>query len=113
MSSGVKQVSTPDPYANGTSAPVQTTTTASATTTSTTTTAVTTTSVIAGSGVAGDANGDGEVDFGDIVLIMQSLANPNKYQIAPENRDNADVHQKGNGITDGDALTIQKYLLKH
>jgi len=76
------------------------------------TTTAATTSVTAATGTAGDANGDGDVDFGDIVLIMQSLANPNKYQIAPENRNNADVHLRGNGITNGDALTIQKYLLK-
>jgi hypothetical protein len=47
----------------------------------------------------------------DVVLIMQSLANPNKYTIAPENRDNADVERRGNGITNADALSIQRYLL--
>ncbi|WP_051411556.1 dockerin type I domain-containing protein [Ruminococcus flavefaciens] len=111
MSSGVKQTATPDPYANGTSNPVQTTTSATTTTTTTTTTIATSTTLPKGNGVAGDANGDGEIDMSDIVLIMQSLANPNKYQIAPENRDNADVNLRGNGITNGDALAIQKYLL--
>ena len=42
---------------------------------------------------------------------MQYLANPNKYQIAPENRDKADVEHRGNGITTADALSIQRYLL--
>lgn len=32
-------------------------------------------------GVKGDANGDGQVDMSDVVLIMQALANPNKYGI--------------------------------
>ena len=31
--------------------------------------------------VAGDGNCDGQVDMGDAVLIMQALANPNKYGI--------------------------------
>lgn len=72
----------------------------------------TTTTNKAGNGISGDANGDGGVDFADVVLIMQSLANPDKYQIAPENRENADVNLKGNGITNADAAAIQKYLLK-
>ncbi|WP_024859956.1 dockerin type I domain-containing protein [Ruminococcus flavefaciens] len=118
MSSGVSQVSTPDPYAVDTT-PVETTsstTTATTTTTSTTTTTtvVTTTSTTTAPipvGKAGDANGDDQVDMSDVVLIMQSLANPDKYQIAPENRDKADVESKGNGITTADALSIQRYLL--
>ncbi|SEH40776.1 Pectate lyase [Ruminococcus flavefaciens] len=111
MSSGVKQTSTPDPYANGTSNPVQTTSSAATTTTTTSMTTSTSTALPNNNGVAGDANGDGEIDMSDIVLIMQSLANPNKYRIAPENLTNADVNQRGNGITNGDALAIQKYLL--
>ena len=42
---------------------------------------------------------------------MQSLANPDKYQIRPELRVNADVYERGGGITANDALAIQKYLL--
>ena len=60
---------------------------------------------------AGDANGDGIIDMADAVLIMQSLANPDKYMIAAENALNADVSGRGNGITTSDALAIQKYLL--
>jgi hypothetical protein len=71
----------------------------------------TTVSLPSGAGLAGDANGDGEVSMGDAVLIMQSLANPSKFQIAPENADNADVYQKGSGVTNMDALSIQKYML--
>ena len=93
-----------------------TSTTASSTTivgTTTTSPAVTTTvtTEVTNQGTAGDSNGDGAVDMSDAVLIMQSLANPDKYGIAAENMLNADVNNRGNGITSSDALAIQKYLL--
>lgn len=67
----------------------------------------------------GDANCDYELDMSDIVLIMQSLANPNKYglegtdkhHITEKGIECADVDNSGNGITANDALKIQKYLL--
>ena len=67
----------------------------------------------------GDANCDSLVDMSDVVLVMQSLANPNKYGIKGTNEhhitekgiDCADVEGNGNGITSSDALKIQKYLL--
>ena len=94
----------------------ETSTTASSTTTveTTTTNPATTTTVTTESaqqGMAGDSNGDGAVDMSDAVLIMQSLANPDKYVIAAENMLNADVDNRGNGITSSDSLAIQKYLL--
>jgi hypothetical protein len=54
----------------------------------------------------------------DVVLIMQSLANPNKYGISgsdekhmtEEGQKNADVIGN-NGVTTDDALAIQLYLL--
>ena len=56
----------------------------------------------------------------DAVLIMQVLANPNKYglngtdptHITLEGMVDGDVEGNGNGITSNDALAIQKYLLK-
>ena len=65
----------------------------------------------------GDVNGDGTVDLSDAVLIMQSLANPTKYglngsddkHITEEGYLRADVD--GEGVTNMDALTIQRYLL--
>ena len=68
-------------------------------------------------GVKGDANGDGEIDMSDVVLIMQALANPNKYgvngtnqsHITSEGFEYADTD--GNGLTVSDALRIQQYLL--
>ena len=101
--------------------------TTTTTTTSTTTTAVTTTTVTTsahGSDVTaklwGDANCDNDVDMSDVVLIMQSLANPNKYglggsdakAITEQGLANADVAEHGDGVTSGDALRIQEYLLK-
>ena len=68
---------------------------------------------------SGDANCDRDVDMSDAVLIMQSLANPNKYgingtdehHITKKGINFADVDKRGNGITVSDALKIQKYLL--
>ena len=59
----------------------------------------------------GDANGDKEVDMSDVVFIMQSLANPDKYKLSDTGLFNADVCEAGGGITSNDALEIQKFLL--
>ena len=56
----------------------------------------------------------------DAVLIMQSLANPNKYgvngtdakHITKEGQDCGDVDTSTTGLTPNDALQIQLYLLK-
>jgi hypothetical protein len=42
---------------------------------------------------------------------MQSIANPDKYQLTPLGKFNADVDGTGNGITNYDALAIQSQLL--
>ena len=55
----------------------------------------------------------------DVVLIMQSRANPNKYGIGGSDKKclteqgsaNADVDTKVKGVTSNDALTIQEFLL--
>ena len=65
----------------------------------------------------GDANCDGQVDMADAVLIMQALANPNKYGIdgtaehhlTSIGKENGDMD--GDGLTVGDAQAIQKILL--
>lgn len=109
-----------------------TTTTSSATTTSTTTVTTTsavetTTSTVTTTSVLdikvtiwGDVNCDGDVDMSDIVLIMQSLANPNKYglggtdenAITEQGQANGDVDTSSKGITSNDAVRIQEFLLK-
>ncbi|MDE5621223.1 MAG: bacterial Ig-like domain-containing protein [Ruminococcus sp.] len=55
----------------------------------------------------GDSDGDGNVGINDAVLIMQYIANPDKYQMSKQGKLNADVYNRGDGITASDALTIQ------
>ena len=68
-------------------------------------------------GENGDANADGSVDMADAVLIMQALANPNKYGIGGMDarcmtkRGFALADQNGDGITVLDAQLIQNKLL--
>ena len=107
------------------------TTTEETTTTTTTTTGLigtsipepvtTTTSLASMVGVMappdGDANCDSEMDMSDAVLVMQALANPDKYGVEGTNENhitysgvyNADFDY--NGLTGSDALIIQKKLL--
>ena len=105
------------------------TTTKPVTTTTTTTSKTTTTSVQVTFTTTknddikvtkyGDANNDGQVDLSDAVIIMQSLANPNKFGIKGSDNHhitevgyaNADVTGNNDGVTTEDALAIQKYLL--
>lgn len=60
--------------------------------------------------IDGDANCDNDMNMADAVLIMQSLANPDKYNITTQGKFNADTN--GDGVTNADALAIQKKLLK-
>lgn len=68
----------------------------------------------------GDANLDGKIDMSDAVLIMQSLSNPDKYglngsdesAITNQGMINADCCNTGDGVTNQDALAIQKYKLE-
>ena len=70
--------------------------------------------------VPGDANCDGDLSMADAVIIMQSLANPDKYgengtdknHITEQGKKNADIAGDNDGITNADALAIQKKLLK-
>ncbi|MCQ2460024.1 MAG: glycoside hydrolase family 9 protein [Ruminococcus sp.] len=92
-----------------TTAPVATTTTTSEGQQSTT-----------GKGLAGDANCDKTVNMADAVLIMQYIANPSKYgldgsdstHMTEQGKENADCAGGNDGVTNLDALAIQKYLLK-
>ncbi len=58
----------------------------------------------------GDANENGELDMADAVLIMQCCSNPDEYRLTAQGRYNADFNN--DGITNEDALTVQKILLE-
>ena len=68
----------------------------------------------------GDANCSGSVDISDAVLIMQYVANPDKYGLSGTDKNhmteagltNSDVSGGNDGVTSKDALAIQKYTLK-
>ncbi len=98
--------------------PEETTTTT--TTTTVVTTTETTTEIPDSEILFGDSNCDGTVNLSDAVMIMQALANPDKYGIngsdethlSEQGKINADVTGNGDGMTNSDALTIQKYVLK-
>ena len=55
----------------------------------------------------------------DAVLIMQSLSNPDKYglkgtdptHITEDGMKNADCYNVGDGVTNQDALAVQKFKL--
>ena len=74
----------------------------------------------AGDIIWGDANCDGGVSLADAVIIMQSIANPSAYGVTGSNDQHiteqgtkfGDVSETGNGITNKDALAIQKFCLK-
>ena len=61
--------------------------------------------------IRGDANCDGSVNLADAVLIMQNIANPNKYKITAQGKLNGDVDETGDGLTTNDAYKIQQFVL--
>lgn len=78
-----------------------------------------------GATLRGDANCDNVVSLADSVLILQSIASPDQYDIDGSNsghitkqgKINADVEggtdgMGGDGVTSMDALKIQKYAVK-
>ena len=69
--------------------------------------------------VYGDSNCNGTVELADAILIMQALANPNKYgvngsadkHLTDEGSKNGDVDKDIVGLTANDAQKIQEFLL--
>ena len=67
----------------------------------------------------GDANCDGKVDISDAVMILQAIANSDKYgvsgtdptRITEQGMLNADCNSSRDGVTTADALTVQKYVV--
>ncbi|WP_297957417.1 glycosyl hydrolase [uncultured Ruminococcus sp.] len=104
-----------DLYKGGSSQPITTTTTAPGPTTTTTTSTTAPHEDI----VYGDTNCDTKVELADAILIMQALANPNKYgvkgtyekHLTEQGKLNGDVDKSVEGLTSNDALFIQEYLL--
>lgn len=62
--------------------------------------------------LAGDANCNNEVKMNDAVFIMQSIANPDEFKLTTQGEINADCDGQNNGVSNMDALAIQKYLIK-
>ena len=62
--------------------------------------------------IAGDANCDGVITMADAAAIFQHLGNFDKYALSAQGAANADVFNKGDGITSSDALSVQKYNAK-
>lgn len=69
----------------------------------------TVTVVKSGTGVYGDADGDGELTITDVVVIMVHVVTPGGTLTA-EQIGNADVYQRGDGISNMDALAVQKRI---
>jgi len=107
-----------DLYKSSSEPATSTTTTATKPVSTTTTTTSTSTPSVAAEKY-GDTNCDGEIDMSDVVLIMQSLANPDKFglkgtdknHITAQGEANGDVDKSSKGITSNDALRIQEFLL--
>lgn len=90
--------------------PAETTAPATTTTTAATTPAAPdTTETTPAEELPGDANCDGKVTVADAVAILQYIGNRDKYPLSETARKNADVSNRGDGITAADALAIQKY----
>ncbi len=60
----------------------------------------------------GDVNLDKDINISDAVLIMQSIANPDEFNIEKQGKLNGDVVDNGNGLTNVDALAIQYVEIK-
>ena len=69
----------------------------------------TTTADISDDVLYGDANLDGKVSISDAVRILQYVANVTKYDLSNKAKNNADVNERGNGVTAKDAAAIQKF----
>lgn len=58
----------------------------------------------------GDANEDGFVNMGDVTTIIQHIGNKSMYGLKGQGLDNADVYNRGDGVTGMDAIAIQKFI---
>ncbi len=59
----------------------------------------------------GDANNDGTLALSDAIAILQTVGNPDTYGLTAQGAYNADIAGDFDGITNLDALTVQRKLL--
>ena len=62
--------------------------------------------------IDGDANDDGKLALSDAIAILQTVGNPDTYGLTAQGEYNADIAGDFDGITNLDALTVQRRLLK-
>lgn len=93
---------------DGSSSGTTTATTTTKTSSATTTTSSTTTN--SNDVLLGDVNLDGNIAISDAVLVMQSLANADEFTLSADSQNAADVCNRGDGVTNKDALAIQMYM---
>ncbi len=74
-----------------------------------TTVGETSTTTVVEQGILGDANVDGMVDIADATFVLQVIGNGDKYKFRGNGEDNADVYNRGDGISVMDSLSIQKF----
>lgn len=60
--------------------------------------------------VYGDADEDGDVNVNDAVKILSYVSNSKAYPIGSQGLINADVYSRGDGVSNLDALSIQRLL---
>lgn len=104
---------TPKPSEPTTKPTAPSTTTAPTSSTTTTTAPVTTTEPEPSTDPVvkwGDANCDGDVGIADAVDIMSYVSNSTVYPLTPQGLINADVYANGDGLSNMDALSVQKLL---
>ncbi len=58
----------------------------------------------------GDANCDGDVNMADVATIVQYIGNKDAYSLTEQGLDNADVSNRGDGVTGADAYAVQKFI---
>lgn len=61
--------------------------------------------------VYGDANCSSSVDMDDVIAILCHCADESTNALTAEGKNNADVYQRGDGISSNDAVSVQKYLV--
>jgi len=74
--------------------------------------AIVATSIDMHNNVKGDANDDGKLALSDAIAILQNVGNPDEYGLTAQGEYNADIAGDFDGITNLDALAIQRKLLK-